>query len=348
MKYLITLIIFLSFIFIGCGTDQNVIRVIEVSEDQPMDLMGLDQTDRAKLEEIKKNEEKKDSRIDAVIKKTPNYSIEEYLLNYPQSNNPTSQNYTVGGYDIISIKVYEEPDLTRDNVSISADGYISFPLIGQIKVLNLTTSEIEQLISNKLAQGQYLLNAHISVNVEKFQSKQYMILGSVRKPGAYSLHAHERLLDGLSQAGGIESQKTGNTGMIIRTLNPGTALEKKIVIRFGLNSLLKEGDQLSNLILQDKDLIYIPVAEHFYIIGEIKSPGAYTYLGDDITILEAISNAGGFTKIAARNKTRIVRIENGIEKIIEIKVDKITKDGQKGQDVLIQPGDVIVVPESLF
>ena len=345
MRYsLLFFIIPLFFIFMGCSTNGDVVRIITVSEGESI---GLGQSDLARLEEIKKNE-KKDIGLDTVIKKTPNYMVAEYLLNYPQSTNSSKQNYTVGGYDVISIKVYEEPDLTRDNVSISADGYISFPLIDQIKVLNLTTSEIEKLISNKLAEGQYLLNAHVSVNVEKYQSKQYMVLGSVRKPGAYSLHAHERVLDALSNAGGIEFKQTGKMGMIVRTLNPNTEQEKKIVIRIDLKSILKEGDQLSNLFLMNKDLIYIPVAEHFYIIGEIKQPGAYACLGDGITIIEAISNAGGFTKIAARNKTRIVRIENSVEKIIEIKVDKITKDGQKGKDVQIQPGDVIVVPESLF
>ena len=58
--------------------------------------------------------------------------------------------------------------------------------------------------------------------------------------------------------------------------------------------------------------------------------------------------AGGFTNIAARNRTRIVRVENGMEKIIEVKVDAITKAGKKGQDVRIWPGDVIIVPESFF
>ena len=58
--------------------------------------------------------------------------------------------------------------------------------------------------------------------------------------------------------------------------------------------------------------------------------------------------AGGFTQIAARNRTRIIRMENGEERIIEIRVDAITSDGKKGQDVRILPGDVIVVPESFF
>ena len=58
--------------------------------------------------------------------------------------------------------------------------------------------------------------------------------------------------------------------------------------------------------------------------------------------------AGGFTPIAARNRTRIIRVENGVEKIIQVKVDAITEAGMKIKDVMIRANDVIVVPESFF
>ena len=112
--------------------------------------------------------------------------------------------------------------------------------------------------------------------------------------------------------------------------------------------LLKTGDQFSNLLLMDKDLLYIPKAEHFYIIGQVKNPGSYLYKEQDITIVEAISMAGGFTPIAARNRTRIIRVEDEVEKIIQVKIDAITESGLKLHDIKIFPGDVIVVPESFF
>jgi polysaccharide export outer membrane protein len=61
--------------------------------------------------------------------------------------------------------------------------------------------------------------------------------------------------------------------------------------------------------------------------------------------LEVISQAGGFTKFAASNRTRISRVVDGKEKSIQVRVGDITKSEQ---DVLLQPGDVILVPESLF
>ena len=219
---------------------------------------------------------------------------------------------------------------------------------------NLATSEIEKLISRKLAEEQYLLDAHVSVMVTEYNSKRFLVLGAVKTPGSYSLRAQERVLDAISRAGGIRRsresyyEQAGMEGMIIRTESPNTGQESKIVINLDLEGLLKGRDQISNMFLADKDVLFIPTAEHFYIIGQVRRPGAYPLTDKQITLVEAISMAGGFTRIAARNRTRIIRVEDGVEKIIEVKVDAITDAGKKIQDVIIQPDDVIVIPESFF
>ena len=329
-----------------CGSG-NVVRVTTVTEGK---YAGLDDAELARLEQIQAaRQRRKDQHgLNDVIRKTPNYSVSEYLQRHPDANSPVAQNYTVGGYDVLDVSVYEEDDLTREEIRVSANGDITFPLIGRLHVDGLTTSDIEALISQKLAEGGFVLDAHVSVTIRDFKSKQFMVLGSVKQPGSYPLQARERALDAISRAGGIDFEQGGKEGMIIRTENPNTVEENKIVIFVELTGLLQGGDQLSNLLLADKDLLYIPKADFFYIIGQVQKPGSYPYLEKEISIVEAISKAGGFTPIASRNKTRIIRVEDGVEKIISVKVDAITKSGMKGQDILIVPGDVIVVPESFF
>jgi polysaccharide export outer membrane protein len=215
---------------------------------------------------------------------------------------------------------------------------------------------VERLISRLLAEKDYLLDAHVSVMVVKYEGRKFSALGAVSNPGLYPLQARERVLDGISKAGGLAAvQKTGGReepqsqeGMIIRTLNAGKPDEKKIVITFDLQGLLKGRDSNANIFLAENDVLYIPSADFFYIIGEVKTPGSYAFTKKDITIVEAISMAGGFTKIAARNKTRIVRVEKGVEKIFEIRMDDITKSGKMTQAMGIRPNDLIIVPESFF
>jgi len=301
------------------------------------------------IDEIKRSTtQAKDSQLDEVIESTHNMSVTDYLKLHPETMNRDKVDYKIGGYDVLSITIYEEADLSRDHVRVAADGYITFPLVGRIKVENLNTSEIEQRISQRLMEGQFLFDAHVSVMVEEYRSKQYLILGSVKAPGKYYLREQERVLDAISRSKGIDFEQGGKQAMIVRTEHPNTEYERKIVIRIDLEALLSGSDQLSNIPLQDNDVLYFPKPEFFYIIGQVKNPGSFPYVQKRVTLVEAISMAGGFTTIAARNRTRIIRVENGVEKIIEVKVDAITNSGKKGQDVTIQPEDVIVVPESFF
>lgn len=328
-------------------TGEDVVRVTNLEGSAAA---GLKAEERAKLEEIKraKGEETVDPGLSAVIEKTPHFTVTEYLSKHPEVSGRSALDYKVGGYDVLNITVYEEKDLSRDAVRVSADGYISFPLVGRTKVDNMTTSEIEKLISEKLAEGKYLLDAHVSVMVMDYKSKRYMVLGAVKNPGSHPLQARERVLDAISKAEGISSEKASKKAMVIRTEKPGTDQERKIVINLDLQGLLKGKDQVSNLFLADKDVVFVPAPEFFYIIGQVKSPGSFAIPEKEITLVEAISMAGGFTPIASRNRTRIIRVEGGVEKIIQVKVDAITEAGKKIHDVIIQPDDVIVVPESFF
>jgi polysaccharide export outer membrane protein len=332
----------------GCAAGGDVVTKRAVSQNDMQ--KGLGASAAQQLDEIRKTVQLQ-QQVDGMaqeIQKTPSYSVEEYLRLHAADKINEAVDYRVGGLDVVDITVYEEADLSRKAVRISADGYISFPLIGRLKVEGLTTSEVESLIARSLADGQYLREAHVSVVVTEYKSKQFMVLGSVKTPGTYPLTAKERVLDAVSRAGGIDFEKGGNRGMIIRTEHAGTPREQKLVIRIDLPGLLKGGDPVSNLLLADKDHLYIPAAEPFFIIGQVVKPGAYSYKDKEITIVEAIIMAGGFTRIASRNRTRIVRMEDGVEKIIEVRVDQITDSGKKAQDIIIKPGDVIVIPESIF
>lgn len=83
------------------------------------------------------------------------------------------------------------------------------------------------------------------------------------------------------------------------------------------------------------------------VIGEVKNPGQIKLVDKNITIIEAISMAGGFTDVASPNRTHIIRIENNVEKKIPIKVNKIMR-GNKSKDIILKPDDIVVVPEAFF
>ena len=86
-----------------------------------------------------------------------------------------------------------------------------------------------------------------------------------------------------------------------------------------------------------------------YVLGQVKKPSSIAILPEKtMTLLEAITSAGGFTDVAATSKVKILRMEDGVQKSIEVDVSQITKEGNKQLDVPLKPADVVFVPQSLF
>jgi polysaccharide biosynthesis/export protein len=87
--------------------------------------------------------------------------------------------------------------------------------------------------------------------------------------------------------------------------------------------------------------------KEIYVSGQVNSPGPIPLAGKYITVFEAINKAGGLTGIAWPRRTKLIRIENGVKSIIKVNIKKIRK-GESSLDIIVKPGDIIVVPETIF
>jgi polysaccharide export outer membrane protein len=251
--------------------------------------------------------------------------------------------YRVGGKDVLKITVYEEPELSSDETRVSNDGFITFPLIGRIRVEGMTTGQIERDITRRLKKD-YLVNPQVSVHLKEFASKVVNVLGAVRDRGAIPLQSASTLLEVLGRAGGVNIEEAGQTLTILRPL-PGKRGVKNITV--DLDRLLKKGDMTQNIVLQNQDTVFVPQADQIFVFGEVSRPGPYKLQAQNISVVEAITMAGGPTRLAAPNRTRVVRVENGKEQTISINVDDIVKGDKKG-DLKLRSGDIIVIPQAYF
>lgn len=82
-----------------------------------------------------------------------------------------------------------------------------------------------------------------------------------------------------------------------------------------------------------------------FVFGEVNKPGTFPY-EDNMSIVQAVTLAGGFTKLAAKNNTNVTRVIEGQEKKIRVAVDDIGVGREK--NFVLQPGDIVFVPESFF
>lgn len=86
-----------------------------------------------------------------------------------------------------------------------------------------------------------------------------------------------------------------------------------------------------------------------FVFGHVNKPGAIEIPTEtQLTVLEAISQAGGFTPLAAPDRTRVVRMLNGVSQSFTIEVSAITKRGEKEKDLALEPNDIVFIPESYF
>lgn len=83
------------------------------------------------------------------------------------------------------------------------------------------------------------------------------------------------------------------------------------------------------------------------VIGQVKRPAPVPYR-EGMTVLDAVLAVGGLTDFAAGNRAHLVRMENGKEVEIRVKLDKLVNGGDMSQNLPLRPGDVLVVPESRF
>ncbi len=165
------------------------------------------------------------------------------------------------------------------------------------------------------------------------------------------MESNERLVEMLARAGGIKFDSNGdiaaNKIRILRLVKQPNKKTKPISMEIGLEYLTRGDHPEYNLVMQHGDVIYVPEAARFFVTGEVNSPGYYKIKDRPITVVEAITMAGGLSRLAAGNRTRLVRYEDEKEITLEVPVDDIL-DGDKSEDIVVKPNDVIVVPQSYF
>lgn len=126
--------------------------------------------------------------------------------------------YVLGAGDKILISVYDEPDL-RTEVKIDKSGLVSFPFLPDMKVIGLTSSQVEQVIRDGL-EGDYLIHPQVSVSI--LQYRPFFIHGEVKKPGGYPYQDDLRLDKAVALAGGLSARASKSNWKVTRIVDGKT------------------------------------------------------------------------------------------------------------------------------
>jgi len=267
----------------------------------------------------------------------------------PSLHAPREHEYRIGPRDVVSVNIFAggEKQIGED-VTVSADGQITLPLLGGVQAAGLTVAELRNNSIEPLALD-YFVEPQITVTIKEYHSLSFYISGSVVNPGHYELDKAPTMLELIAKAGGLEKDY-GHKAYILREspLEAGSNPAKPIFV--DMKALLDQGDMTNNLRLVTGDVIHIPrgaelnqASNAIFVEGEVKSPGVYTFQ-QGITALSACILAGGFNDYAAPNRARIIRRNGPEQEIIELNLDAVKKG--KAKDVELQPGDLVHIPDS--
>jgi len=254
-----------------------------------------------------------------------------------------SYEYQIGAKDLLEISVFEVPELNI-TVRVSENGMITLPLLGEVKAEGLNRADLEKKIATMLEKN-YLKNAQVTIFIKEFQSKKISVMGAVKTPGMVDLIGRQSLLQVISMAGGL-SEQASDTVVIFRQFK--NVPSQSLVIK--LDDVLLKANPKYNIPIFPGDIINVPGSQYMdiYVFGQVKNPGAVRMKkgSDEVTLLRAIAQAGGFSDRARRGKVQITRSEGGSEKKIYVDVKDILGGGRK--DFVLQAFDVVFVPESIL
>ena len=225
----------------------------------------------------------------------------------------------LGVGDAVRVTVFQQPDLTTET-RISEQGAILLPLVGQVKLAGLSTTQAAAQIGEALKRGKFLNNPQVQVTLTTVRSRQVSVLGLVARPGRYPLdETSSHLADVVAAAGGV--LPTGSETVTVKR----DGKEQKVDL-LGTGFPLKGGET-----------IYVERAPVFYIYGEVSKGGAYR-LEPNMTVMQGIAAGGGLTPRGSDRRLKLRRA-SGEGKYIE--TDANLQDR-------VQADDVIYVRESLF
>jgi len=240
--------------------------------------------------------------------------------------------YVLGPEDVLAVVVLRHPEISRDLVMVLADGTIDYPMAGKITAGGLTTTELAAKIEQGLAVE--LRKPEVTVTVTQPRTQRIYVDGQVAQGGVLNWKPGWRVSEALAAAGGLSIKPERCKTTVFRV--------GRDPIPVDLVAIFMQQDPAADLPLQPGDSLHVAANTiTVYVTGNVTQNGAFEVLVGSTT-RQAIAAAGGVPTTASPEQAYIMR---GTQKI-PVDLYRVLEQGDNSADVVLQPGDVIHVPEN--
>lgn len=225
--------------------------------------------------------------------------------------------YRIGPRDILSITVWDHPELTipagsfRDAESsghlVKEDGTLFYPYVGRLKVAGMTMEKLRRVLASRLST--FIENPQLDVRVIAYRSQRAYVVGEVAEPGIQPIDdVPLTVTEAINRAGGITERAD---------LRNVTLSRNGEVYDINLLAIYEDGDLSQNVLLKHGDVLSVADANRsqnkVFVLGEVVQPSSQVINKGRMTLTEALSDAGGVDPVSS-NPGRIYVIRSALEK----------------------------------
>lgn len=278
----------------------------------------------------------------------------------PQAMYTARGEYVLGLGDVLQLKVYGEPQFDGD-LTVEEDGQIvvpfsDAPIPARCRKVNAVRKEVIT------ALAVLLKNPKVDLRVKERTSRRpAVVYGAVRTPQQFQMQRPARLLELLSNAGGVTEQHSGTIQIVhteppmceedVPENAPSASVktgEDAVGVPFDLYRVadLRQGQPEANPYIRNGDIVYVAEASPVYVVGNVVQPTPL-YLREGMTLTRALATVGG-VRDANESKVMIHRLNQQTMKQEVMTVDYKAIKANKAKDIPLQPYDIVEVPKRNF
>lgn len=245
----------------------------------------------------------------------------------------------IGPGDVLDVEVFDTPEMSQPTARVNQSGQVSLPVLGLVQVAGLNTDQAARRIESQLRGRGIMLQPHVTVSVVEYATQGATVLGEVKTPGVYPTFGDRRLLDVIALAGGFQT----SAGKIVTIAHRSDPQHPQII------KLVQKAQALGhqqNPVILPGDTIVVGRAGIVYILGAVNKAGGFLIDNNEhISLMQALTLAGGWNQAAALSKARLIRAVPGGHEQITLDLKRILNGKQA--DISVEDGDILYLPMSL-
>jgi polysaccharide export outer membrane protein len=235
--------------------------------------------------------------------------------------------------DLFQVQLYNVPKFDYKG-RLDERGSVTLPLIGDVHLAGLSLSEAEHLLERMLRDGEMVKDPHVILTAIESPGRFATVTGEVKTPGPVPIYGDKRLLDVIAATGGF----TPLASPVISIYRRDRAEPIQIHLSADASALSP-----ANVAIEPGDSVVVPRVGVVYVVGATHSQGAIPLKNfSPLTLIEALSLAGGVNFEASLNKAYILRVQGDGRTEMPFDVSRVMKHTQP--DIPLQNDDIILIP----